>query len=49
MPVQDDASISTFADQLLISLRSDWTLGSLSVASGGLQDQLSPLLWEESM
>ncbi len=32
----DDAEIDTFADQLLLTLRSDWTLGGQTYAAGSL-------------
>jgi len=36
VPVQDDAQAGTFADQLLITLRSDWAFGGATHAAGSL-------------
>ena len=36
VPVQDDAQTGTFADQLLITLRSEWAFGGATHAAGSL-------------
>eukprot|EP00321_Phaeocystis_globosa_P008677 CAMPEP_0118811840 /NCGR_PEP_ID=MMETSP1162-20130426/1914_1 /TAXON_ID=33656 /ORGANISM="Phaeocystis Sp, Strain CCMP2710" /LENGTH=754 /DNA_ID=CAMNT_0006741511 /DNA_START=1 /DNA_END=2265 /DNA_ORIENTATION=- len=36
VPVQEDAQAGTFADQLLITLRSEWTFGGATHAAGSL-------------
>jgi len=36
IPVQDDADVSTFADQFLVELRSDWEVAGKTYAAGSL-------------